>query len=194
MTVKGKDTLPIKAFKSSREWVEWLSRNHAVSKGLWIRIFKKNTGIASVNYAESLEAAISYGWIDSQKKKHDESSWIQKYTPRRPRSVWSKRNTLIATRLIKTGKMTPAGLRQIERAKVDGRWERAYSSPSVMKVPADFIERISRDKKIKSFFETLNKANVYAIAWRLETAKKTETRERRMNIIIEMLARGEKFH
>jgi uncharacterized protein YdeI (YjbR/CyaY-like superfamily) len=191
---EAKKGLPIRAFKSSREWAAWLDRNHAESRGVWLRYFKKDSGVASINYAQALDEALCHGWIDGQGKKHDDKSWLQKYTPRRPGSVWSKRNTRHAARLIKAGRMRPHGFKQIEAAKADGRWKRAYDSPSAMRVPDDFIRELSKDKRAKAFFETLNKANTYAIAWRLQTAKKPETRQRRMKSILEMLARGEKFH
>lgn len=184
----------IHAFKSQLEWRSWLARNHMGSKGIWLRFFKKGSGVASINYAQALDEALCHGWIDGQLKKGDESSWLQKFTPRRPGSIWSKRNTLHAARLIKAGDMTPRGFAEIKAAKSDGRWKRAYDSPSAMKVPPDFIRALSKDKKARAFFESLNRANLYAIAWRLHTAKKPETRARRMQVFLAMLARGEKFH
>ncbi len=135
-----------------------------------------------------------YGWIDGQLKKCDEKSWLQKFTPRRARSIWSKRNADRATKLIKLKKMKPAGLKEIENAKSDGRWEKAYESPKDMTIPGDFLKRLSKDKKAQKFFETLNRANKYAISWRLQTAKKPETREKRMINILDMLSKEEKFH
>ncbi|MDE2590246.1 MAG: YdeI/OmpD-associated family protein, partial [Patescibacteria group bacterium] len=158
------------------------------------RIFKKDTGIKSIDYAQALDVALCYGWIDGQKKTHDEKSWLQKFTPRRSKSMWSKRNVEHVARLIKLGKMKPAGLKEVETAKRDGRWEKAYTSPSTMIMPRDFMEELSKNKKAKAFFKTLNKANTYAIGWRLETAKKPETREKRMKSILEMLTKGKKFH
>ena len=147
-----------------------------------------------MTYAEGLDEALCCGWIDGQLDKYDEKSWLRKFTPRRSKSVWSKRNIEHVNRLIQAGKMKLAGLKEVEAAKADGRWERAYDSPSAMQVPEDFLKELSKDKKAKAFFETLNKANTYAIAWRLQTAKKPETREKRMKAILEMLKRGEKLH
>ena len=136
----------------------------------------------------------SYGWIDSQKRPQDTRSWLQRFGPRRPRSGWSRINTLGAERLIEAGRMKPAGLREVAAARKDGRWQRAYDSPSAATIPADFLQELSRDKKAQSFFEGLNRANVYAIAYRLQTARKPETREKRLRSILAMLARGESFH
>jgi uncharacterized protein YdeI (YjbR/CyaY-like superfamily) len=150
--------------------------------------------MATVTYAEALDEALCYGWIDGQLEKYDEKSWLRKFTPRRPKSVWSKRNIEHVNRLVDAGKMKPAGLKEMEAAKADGRWGRAYDSPSAMQVPQDFLAELSKHKKAQIFFETLNKANTYAIAWRLQTAKKPETREKRMKKFIQMLENGEKLH
>jgi uncharacterized protein YdeI (YjbR/CyaY-like superfamily) len=161
---------------------------------VWLRIYKKASGTASVTYAEALDVALCYGWIDSHKRPKDAVSWLQRFGPRTARSGWSRINTRHAERLIQAGKMKPAGLREVEAAKADGRWQRAYDSPAATAVPADFLQELSRSKKAKAFFEGLNKANVYAIAYRLQTAKKPQTREKRMKSILAMMARGEKFH
>jgi len=189
-----KDNLPIIAFESQFRWEEWLAENHAQPTGIWLRIFKKSSGVVSLTYAEALAEALCYGWIDGQANKYDERSWLQKFTPRRKKSIWSKVNTLHVERLNKAGKMKPAGLKEIEAAKRDGRWQQAYDSPKNMTVPEDFLKELEKDSKAKTFFETLNKTNLYSIAFRLQTAKKPETREKRMKAILEMLARGEKFH
>ena len=190
----NKTDLQIISFKSPKDWASWLAKNHSKSSSVWLRLFKKDSGVASVTYAEALDEALCYGWIDGQLEKYDEKSWLRKFTPRRPKSVWSKRNIEQVNRLTQAGKMKPSGLKEIEAAKRDGRWERAYDSPSAMQVPQDFHKKLSKDKKAKEFFSTLNKANVYSIAWRLQTANKPETRAKRMKAIIEMLKRGEKFH
>lgn len=190
----SKTDLPIISFKSPRDWASWLDKNHAKSSGIWLRLFKKDSGVASVTYAEALDEALCYGWIDGQLEKCDEKSWLRKFTPRRPKSVWSKRNIEHINRLTAAGKMKPAGRKEVEAAKADGRWERAYDSPSAMQVSEDFLKELSKNKKAKAFFETLNKANTYAIAWRLQTAKKPETREKRMKKFIQMLENGEKLH
>jgi len=182
------------AFPSERDWARWLAKNHADSTGVWLRFFKKAGGTASVNHADALLLALCYGWIDGQLKKHDEQSWLRKFSPRRAKSIWSKRNRELAEQLAAAGKMKPAGLKEISAAKADGRWERAYDSPGKMTVPADFLRALTKNKNARSFFKTLNKANRYAIAWRLQTAKKPETRDRRMQAIIAMLAKGEAFH
>ena len=189
-----KDSLPIIAFGSQKKWEAWLTRYHRKSSGIWIRFFKKDSDVPSVSYDEALDAALCYGWIDGQLAKHDERSWLRKFTPRKPKSVWSKRNVGHVQRLTREGRMKQAGLEEVERAKADGRWGKAYDSPSNMIVPEDFIKLLSKNRKAKAFFDTLNKTNKYSIAWRLQTAKKPETRDKRMNAIIEMLARGETFH
>jgi uncharacterized protein YdeI (YjbR/CyaY-like superfamily) len=155
---------------------------------------RKDSGKKSITHKEALEEALCYGWIDGQAKPYDEESWIQKFTPRRPKSIWSKRNCEHIERLTKEGRMKPPGLKEAEKAKNDGRWEKAYDSPENMKVPEDFLKELSKNKKAKAFFDTLNKANLYAIAWRLQTAKKPETREKRKRLLLDMMARSEKLH
>jgi uncharacterized protein YdeI (YjbR/CyaY-like superfamily) len=191
-----KETSDIDIFspRSAKEWETWLKLNHASSKGVWLCIQKKSSAEKSPTYAEALDVALCYGWIDGQKNPHNESSWLQRFTPRRPRSNWSKNNTKHAERLIKAGKMKAAGLAEIEAAKKDGRWKAAYDSASKATIPEDFLKALSRNKKAEEFFKSLNKANLYAIAYRLQTAKKPETREKRMKTILAMMARGEKFH
>ena len=182
------------SFKSASEFRAWLKSNHKQTEGIWLRMFKKDSGIESVNYSQALDQALCFGWIDGLKLPHDEKSWLQKFTPRKARSSWSKRNTEHVERLIKSGEMTAAGLGAVEAAKADGRWQQAYDSPGNAKPPADFLTALARNKKAKAFFESLNRANVYAIVYRLQTAKKPETREKRMKAILEMMRKGEKFH
>ncbi|HSE41172.1 MAG TPA: YdeI/OmpD-associated family protein [Acidobacteriota bacterium] len=182
------------AFPSQKDWKRWLAKNHSKSSGIWLKFFKKDAGIASVTYDEALDEALCYGWIDGQLKKYDEKSYIQKFTPRRKKSLWSKRNKDHVARLISEGRMTQSGLKEIELAKADGRWDRGYDSPSNMKIPDDFLKEVSKNKKSKEFFDTLNRANKYSIAWRLQTATKPETRQKRMKAILEMLKEGKKFH
>ena len=186
--------LEILSFKSPVEFRRWLKKNHASSPGIWLRFFKKGSGEPTVTYAGALDQALCHGWIDGQAKPFDETSWLQRFTPRRPKSGWSKRNTQHVERLIKEGAMTPAGLKVVEAAKADGRWEAAYESPKNAMPPEDFLKELGKDKKAKAFFETLNKANLYAIVYRLHTAKKPETRERRMKLILAMMKEGKKFH
>lgn len=190
----GKPDLQIIPFSSPSEWELWLEQNHAVSTGIWLQIFKKDSGIASVNYAQALDVALCYGWIDGQLKSIDDLSYMQRFTPRRPKSIWSKRNIEHIARLIKEGRMKPAGLKEAEAAKADGRWEVAYDGQASMSLPADFLEQLSKNKKALAFYESLNKASKYAVAWRIQTAKRAETRKKRMKEILEMLSREEKFH
>jgi len=189
-----KNDCKIMSFPSAKKWERWLAENHGSSIGVWLRFFKKSSGVASVTHAQALDEALCYGWIDGQLKRYDATSWLHKFTPRRPKSIWSKRNREHVARVVKDGKMQPAGLREVNTAKADGRWDMAYDSPSKMTIPKDFLRALSKDKGARMFFETLNKANTYAIAWRLQTAKKPETREQRMRTILAMLARGKKFH
>lgn len=186
--------LPILSFDQPELWEKWLAKNHTISDGIWLQIKKKDSGEPSVTYAEALDVALCYGWIDGLKKSYDKNSWLQKFICRRPKSTWSKKNQEHVERLIKTGKMKPAGRAAVEAAKNDGRWESAYDSPQNSKMPEDFLKELSKNKKAQAFFNSLNKANLYAIAYRLQTAKKPETRERRMNLILKMMANGKKFH
>ncbi len=188
-----KQELEIRSFKSPKEFNSWLKKQKD-SPGIWLHFYKKDSGVPSINYKEAVDEALCFGWIDGQAKPFDENSWLQRFTPRRVRSIWSKRNRDHVSRLIAEGRMQPSGLAEIERAKLDGRWNAAYDAPLTMEVPEDFLRVLDKNKKAKAFFETLNKTNLYAIAWRLQTAKKPETREKRINIILEMLAKGEKFH
>ena len=184
----------ILSFESAAEFRKWLSRNHRNPEGIWLRIYKKDSGVATVTYAEALDEALCFGWIDGQKQKHDERSWRQKFTPRRAKSGWSKINTGHAERLIAAGKMRTAGREQIEAAKKDGRWAAAYSAPRDATAPEDLLAELRKHKKALAFFESLNKANRYAITYLLQTAKKPETRERRKKRILGMMKKGEKFH
>ena len=190
----SKADVPIVEFKSEKDWQRWLAANHSASTGVWLRLFRKDSARPSVTHEQALMAALCFGWIDGQLKKHDEESWLRKFTPRRPNSVWSKRNCELVERLTDGGKMRKAGKEAVAAAKADGRWQRAYDSPKDMAVPADFLKQLSRNKKALAHFKTLNKANTYAIAWRLQTAKKEETRAKRLREIIEMLAKGRSFH
>jgi uncharacterized protein YdeI (YjbR/CyaY-like superfamily) len=184
----------IQSFPSAADLRIWLSENLSQSEGIWLRFFKKGSGKKSVSYAEALDEALCFGWIDAQKKKGDVHSWLQRFCPRRPQSKWSKNNTQHVERLIKIGKMTSAGLREVEAAKADGRWIAAYDSPKNSEPPADFMRELAKDKTAVSFFKALNKANLYAITYRLQTAKRPETRKKRMKVILEMLAHGKTFH
>lgn len=187
-------SLPQQAFRSARTFRAWLTKEHRSSKGLLLRIYKKDSGILSITYAQALDQALCFGWIDGQKLPSDDRSWLQKFTPRRPRSGWSRRNTEHAERLMRSGQMTPAGMREIQAAKADGRWASAYDSPAKASIPKEFIRELARNAPAKGFFSTLSKANLYAIAYRLQTAKRPETKVKRVRLIIDMLARGESFH
>ena len=186
--------MKIISFASSRDFRAWLAENHSRSDGIWLRIYKKGAQMPTVTYAEALDQALCYGWIDGQKKPYDGQSWLQRFTPRRSKSLWSKKNTEHADRLIASGEMAPIGIKEVDSAKADGRWSAAYDAFGRATVPEDFLKELSRHKKAHAFFKTLNKTNLYSIVYRLQTAKKPETRERRLRAIIEMLSRGEKFH
>lgn len=181
-------------FEDGPAFEAWLRENHLKCPGIWMHFAKKNSPLQSVSYPEAVEISLCYGWIDGQAKSLDEHSYLQRYTPRRARSIWSKINRAKVDKLIESGRMQPAGLAEVERAKADGRWEQAYDSPSTAKMPDDLAAELAKNQKAGAFFETLNATNRYAIFWRLQTAKKPETRQARMEKILGMLERGEKFH
>jgi uncharacterized protein YdeI (YjbR/CyaY-like superfamily) len=185
---------PIKSFPNQKSFRDWLGKNHAKTNGLWLRFYKKASGKKALTRIEALDEALCFGWIDGQANPLDDQSWLQKFTPRRPKSAWSKINTGHAERLIQSGQMTQAGFREIEKAKADGRWTAAYCSPRNAQPPADFLHALGKNKKAKAFFATLNRANIYSIVYRLQTAKKPETREKRMKLILAMMAQGKTFH
>ena len=186
--------LETRTFASQQKWLSWLDKNHAKSSGLWLKFAKKGSGIPSVTYPEALEVALCYGWIDGQLKSLDATWYLQRFTPRRARSKWSKINCAKTAALIEQGRMQPAGLRQIEAAKADGRWDAAYDSPANAQIPEEFQKELDRRPKAKAFFATLSRVNRYAIIWRIQTAKKPETRERKIRTLIEMLEKGETIH
>jgi uncharacterized protein YdeI (YjbR/CyaY-like superfamily) len=188
------NSIPIIEFKTAEAFKNWLEMNHNNSKGIWLKIFKKDSGEMTISYAEALDESLCYGWIDGQRKAYDEKAFLQKFCPRREKSIWSKINIGHVERLINEGRMRTAGLKAIEKAKVDGNWANAYDSPSKMTIPEDFLKELSKIKKAEAFFMGLNKTNLFSIGFRLQTAKKQETREKRMIEIIEKLAKGEKFH
>lgn len=185
---------PVLPFASAAEWEEWLAENHETSQGLWLKLAKKSAGVPTVTYAEALEAALCYGWIDGQKNKFDDAWWLQKFTPRRARSPWSKINHDKAEELISAGRMQPAGLREVERARADGRWDDPYQSQSKIPVPPDFQAALDANPAAKSTFAELDKANRYAFLYRIVTVKKAETRQKRIEQYVEMLAAGETIH
>ena len=186
--------LSIMSFETQQDWERWLTEHHTDAVGIWLKIAKKETGIPSVNYAEALDSALCYGWIDGQKASFDDQYWLQKFTPRRPKSIWSKVNCDKATALIAEGRMQPEGIRQVELAKADGRWESAYESQSKINVPDDFQSELDKNQKAKDFFSTLNSINRYAILFRIHSAKKPATRSARINKFIEMLSNNQKIY
>jgi uncharacterized protein YdeI (YjbR/CyaY-like superfamily) len=190
----SKKEFPVRAFRSLAEWERWLETNHAKAEGIWLRFFKKDTGVPTVSYAEAVEGALIYGWIDSQAKKYDDRSYIQKFTPRRAKSVWSKVNRERVLALVRSGRMKPAGQAAVDTAKSDGRWDAAYDSPKSSAAPADFLKALRADKKAAAFYKTLNRANTYAIEWRIHAAKRPETRAKRIATLVAMLAAGKKLH
>ena len=184
----------ILSFSSPKDFEKWIKKNYLLTEGIWIKFAKKNSAIASISPQEALEFALCYGWIDGQRKTFDDKYFLNKYTPRRKGSLWSKRNCVIANLLIKDKRMKPSGMKEIEAAKTDGRWERAYDSAKNMTIPPDFLDRVKKSKKGFKFFKSLNKTNMFAIGFRLQTAKKPETREKRMKAILEMMDQGKSFH
>jgi uncharacterized protein YdeI (YjbR/CyaY-like superfamily) len=186
--------LPVLEFKSQAEWERWLDKNHARTNGVWLKYAKKGSGIKTVSHSEAIDAALCYGWIDSQGKSFDEKFYLVKFTPRRPRSVWSKINVERAERLIAEGRMKPAGLAQVQAAQADGRWERAYAGQATAEIPEDFKTALAKNHKAAKFFESLTKANKYAFIWRLHHVKRPETRAANIEKYVEMLADGQKFH
>jgi uncharacterized protein YdeI (YjbR/CyaY-like superfamily) len=188
------DELPVLLFAAPADFEAWLEESHASSAGLWLKIAKKGSGVESVSYAQALELALCFGWIDSQKRGFDERHFLQRFTPRRPRGKWSLINREKAEALIASGAMRPAGLAEVEAAKADGRWQAAYAGQRTAEVPGDLQSELDRNEPAREFFATLDSANRYAILYRLEEAKKPETRERRLRKFIAMLERGEKVH
>lgn len=178
---------PTLSFKDASKWRTWLDKNHTDSNGVWLCLYKKASGIASVTYAEALDEALCYGWIDGQKKSYDELSFLQKFTPRRSRSMWSKRNIEHIERLISAGLVKPAGLAEVKKAQEDGRWQAAYDAPSSMTISDNFLAELKRHPVALAKFEALNKTARYSIGWRLQTAKTQKTLETRQKKIIEEL-------
>lgn len=188
------DDLPRLRFASAAEWEAWLEENHAAQDGVWIEIAKKGTGIDSVRYPEALESALCFGWIDGRREALDERNFLQRYTPRRSRSRWSKINRETVERLIAEGRMRPAGLAEAERAKADGRWDAAYEGQRRMTVPDDLQRELDARPQAMAFFAQLSSQNRYAILYRLHDAKRPETRARRLATFVAMLEAGETIH
>lgn len=186
--------LPIRRFATAAAWERWLAGHHTDSPGLWLRIAKVSSDLRSVTYAEALDVALCYGWIDGQKKSFDDSSWLQKFTPRGKRSIWSKVNCGKIERLTQEGRMQPAGLAAVARAKDNGQWDAAYDSARTATVPPDLQRALDRRPKAKAFFATISSANRYAILFRIQTVKRAATRERKIAKYVDMLERGETIH
>lgn len=188
------DADPVLTFPSRKAWAAWLAKQHTASSGLWVRLAKKESGIASVTYLEALEVALCYGWIDGQRKSLDGQYYLQRFTPRTARSKWSKISCARATELIEKGEMKPAGLREVERAKADGRWDAAYDGPRTATVPDDLRRGLAKNRIARDFFATLDSRNRYAVLHRIQNAKKPETRARRIATFVAMLAEKEKLY
>lgn len=186
-----KPDLPVMAFATRAELEAWLDENHAASEGIRLKLAKKGSGIDSVSHSDAIDVALCYGWIDSQASKLDDACWLLRFTPRRTKSKWSQVNRTRVQSLIETGRMTPAGMREIERAKADGRWDAAYAPPSTATVPEDLQRELESNDAARAFFETLDSRNRYAILYRLQDAKRPETRKRRIEKFITMLSKGE---
>jgi len=191
---ESKSDLPIISFASDKEWEQWLEENGATSNGIWIKMAKKESGHPSVNHPQALDIALCFGWIDGQRLKFDDEYFLQKFTPRRAKSMWSKVNQDKVAALIAAGKMREAGFKEIERAKADGRWEAAYESQSKMAVPDDLQAALDQNPKAQSFFDSLNSVNRYSILYRITTAKKAETRQKRLEKFVTMLNEGKKIY
>ena len=181
-------------FRNAKAFETWLKKHHASSDGLWLQIAKRGADEPSVTYAEAVEIALCWGWIDGQKKGLDDQHFLQRFTPRRARSVWSKVNVEKVAALIESGRMQAPGLAQVDAAKADGRWARAYDGARTSVVPDDLQAALDAQPPAKAFFATLNASNRYAVLWRVQTAVKPETRARRIEQLVDMLARGEAIH
>jgi uncharacterized protein YdeI (YjbR/CyaY-like superfamily) len=188
------DGLPQLPFASAAEWERWLQENHALTGGVWIKMAKKGAEIESVRYPEVLEGALCFGWIDARREALDERYFLQRFTPRQPRSRWSQINRDTAERLIAEGRMRPAGLEQVERARADGRWDAAYEGQRNSTVPQDLQRELDARPRARAFFAELSSQNRYAILYRLKDAKRPETRARRLAKFVAMLEAGERIH
>lgn len=183
-----------RSFATSEELERWLEAHHATETELWVRIYKKGAGTPSVTWEDCVVASIAWGWIDGLKRSLDEASYLQRLTPRRARSGWSKKNCGHAERLIAEGRMRPSGLAHVEAARSDGRWEAAYAGSATMVFPDEFLTALAKNRAAQRFFDALDRTNLFAIYHRVQTAKKPETRARRIETIVAKLARGERYH
>lgn len=186
--------LPVIAFASREAWDAWLSAQPADAKGLWLKLAKKSSGIPSVSRDDAVDTALCHGWIDGQLDPFDENYWLVRFTPRKPASIWSEKNRARALELMKLGRMRPGGMREIERARSDGRWDNAYASQRTAELPEDLAAALAKNPKAGAFFATLNRVNRYSILYRTHAAKKPETRAARIAKFVAMLAKGETIH
>ncbi len=187
------EDLPVKSFRTAKAWETWLAKHHAASNGLWIQFARKGSGIPSVTYIEAVEVALCFGWIDGQARGLDGDYYLQRFTPRRPRSRWSKINRGRVSRLVEAGRMRPAGLIEVERAQADGRWDAAYDSPTTMTPPDDFVSAL-KSARMGRRWDALDRRNQYAMLYQIHDAKREETRARRIARFIEMLRQGERLY
>jgi uncharacterized protein YdeI (YjbR/CyaY-like superfamily) len=190
----ARDDLPVMGFDSAAALDDWLSGHHADARGIWLKIAKKGSGMPSVSYAEALEVALCYGWIDGQKDRLDDKHWLQRLTPRKPGGRWSKINREKAEELMASGRIKPAGLRAVEEARADGRWEAAYAGQRTMEVPPDLAAALDASDPARAFFATLNSVNRYAILYRIGDAKRPETRAKRIAKYVAMLEEHQTIH
>ena len=188
------DSLPVVSFEDTDAWDAWLTAHAAGSPGLWLKIAKKGSAGRSISYSDALDVALCHGWIDGQKGRLDDEYWLQRFTPRKPGSKWSKINTERAAALIESGRMRPAGLHQVERAQADGRWEQAYESQSRVTVPEDLARALAANQRARAFFATLDSTNRYAILYRVGTARRPETRAKRIDTFVAMLSEHKKIY
>jgi uncharacterized protein YdeI (YjbR/CyaY-like superfamily) len=192
--VSASDDEAVVEFASAKAWAAWLAKNHAKSSGVWLKLAKKGSGDVTVSYSDALDVALCFGWIDGRKAKLDERSWRQRFCPRTAQSKWSKLNRIRVERLVETGAMKPAGLAEVQRAQADGRWDAAYDAQSTATVPPDLRRELKKHPEAAAFFDTLEARNRYAILYRIQDAKKPETRARRIEKFVAMLEAHEKIH
>ena len=188
------DEKPVEQFEDAAAFAAWLKKAGSQHPGIWMKISKKGSPVTTLSYAGAVDVALAHGWIDGQRRPMDEHFSLQMFTPRRPRSVWSKRNVDKVTAMIAEGTIQPAGLGEVERAKADGRWDRAYEGSTKSEPPADFMDALAANPAALEFYATLNAVNRYAIYYRIQNVKREDTRARKIVTIVEMLGRGEKFH
>ncbi|MFD2092838.1 YdeI/OmpD-associated family protein [Blastococcus deserti] len=188
------DDLPVLAFADQAALEEWLEAEHATAPGLYVKLAKKGAGVPSIDWEQMVEVLLCFGWIDGRANRLDDRFYLQRVTPRRPRSVWSQKNVATAERLIAEGRMRPAGLAAVEAAKADGRWDRAYAGPATITVPDDLAEALAAEPAVQRAFEALDGQNRYAVLWRVHTAGTPATRAKRIATLVQMLAEGRRIH